>query len=84
MLFAFAQHLQATMAMTMTTRIQDGSNMCYVCGPAGMSDGVMTPVVSSSASLICSALIPLLSTDFTFLRLSIAIIISSSLVNSGM
>ena len=30
-------------AMTMTTLIEDGSNMCWASGPAGMGDGVMTP-----------------------------------------
>ena len=29
--------------MTMTTLIEVGSNMCCASGPAGMSDGVMTP-----------------------------------------
>ena len=29
--------------MTMTTLIEDGANMCWAAGPAGMSDGVMTP-----------------------------------------
>ena len=27
----------------LTTLIEDGSNMCWSSGPAGMSDGVMTP-----------------------------------------
>ena len=31
------------MTMTMTTLIEDGANMCWASGPAGMSDGVMTP-----------------------------------------
>ena len=26
---------------TMTTLIEDGSNMCWASGPVGMSDGVM-------------------------------------------
>ena len=30
-----------TMAMTLTTLIEDGSNMCWASGPVGMSDGVM-------------------------------------------
>ena len=31
------------MTMTVTTPIEDGSNMCQASGRAGMSDGVMTP-----------------------------------------
>ena len=31
------------MTMTMTTLFEDGSNMCLASGPAGMSDGVVTP-----------------------------------------
>ena len=35
------------------TLIQDGSNMCWTSGPAGMSDGVMTSRKSSGHLIRC-------------------------------
>ena len=43
--FCAVAFLGVTMAVTMTTTtlIEDGSNTCQASGPAGVSDGVMTP-----------------------------------------
>ena len=46
-----------TMTMTMTTFIEDQSNMCQASGPVGMSDGVMTPFQSHGNLLECRALL---------------------------
>ena len=35
--------MKGVVTMTTTKLIEDGSNMCWAYGPAGMSDGVMTP-----------------------------------------
>ena len=45
------------MTKTMTTLIEDGSNMCWASGPAGTSGGVMTPRKSIGNLVRCSALL---------------------------
>ena len=41
------------MTITVTTLIEDGSNVCQASGPAGMSDGVMTPRKSVGKMVEC-------------------------------
>ena len=46
---------QGGATMTMTTLIEDGSNMCEASGPAGMSDGVMAPHKHLKSESVLSA-----------------------------